>query len=303
MRHVTAALVLLIFASNVHAQATRTWVSGVGDDANPCSRTAPCKTFAGAISKTAAGGEISALDPGGYGVLTITKSITIDGAGTLASILASITNGININIGANDRVYLRNLSINGGSSGLAGIRVLTPGRVHIENVTIFNFNSSGNSRGVIVTNSSGVADVTIANSTIRHIAGMGIESRPSGTGTVRLTMNEVLVSDVGQSAIDLDNNTQALLVRSTLTNNAVAGLYVERSSAVANVYDSVISQNAWGVYVGDFGGGTVRLCATQIWNNTTNGISIFAGTVASHQNNAIFGNAGTQATNLNVGAQ
>jgi hypothetical protein len=70
----------LLYAAPAQAQATRTWVSGVGDDANPCSRTAPCKTFAGAISKTAPGGEIDALDPGGFGALTITKSITIDGA-------------------------------------------------------------------------------------------------------------------------------------------------------------------------------------------------------------------------------
>src|SRR2546426_6768037 len=81
------------FCSLAQAQATRTWVSGVGDDANPCSRTAPCKTFAGAISKTFIGGEIDALDPGGFGAVTITKSITIDGAGTLASILSSGVNG------------------------------------------------------------------------------------------------------------------------------------------------------------------------------------------------------------------
>ena len=72
-------LFVVLFAGEVHAQATRTWVSGVGDDVNPCSRTAPCKTFAGAISKTAAGGEISVLDPGGYGAVTIAKSITIGG--------------------------------------------------------------------------------------------------------------------------------------------------------------------------------------------------------------------------------
>src|SRR6201991_3337060 len=84
-------------ASLAHAQATRTWVSGVGDDANPCSRTAPCKTFAGAISKTAAGGEINCLDPGGFGTVTITKSMTIDCSATLGSILASGTNGVNIN--------------------------------------------------------------------------------------------------------------------------------------------------------------------------------------------------------------
>src|SRR5437870_2432939 len=107
------SLLSIGITSLAHAQATRTWVSGVGDDVNPCSRTAPCKTFAGAISKTAAGGEIDALDPGGFGAVTITKAITIDGAGTNASILASTTNGIVINAGAADVVILRNLSING----------------------------------------------------------------------------------------------------------------------------------------------------------------------------------------------
>src|SRR5262249_58817582 len=82
---------------SAHAQATRTWISGVGDDVNPCSRTAPCKTFAGAISKTAAGGEINCLDPGGFGSVTITKSITLDCSGTFRSILSSGTNGINLN--------------------------------------------------------------------------------------------------------------------------------------------------------------------------------------------------------------
>src|SRR5437762_8424071 len=89
-----------ISATPGFAQATRTWVSGVGDDASPCSRTAPCKTFAGAISKTAAGGEIDALDPGGFGAVTITKAITIDGHNTMTSVLASGGNGIVISAGA-----------------------------------------------------------------------------------------------------------------------------------------------------------------------------------------------------------
>src|ERR671914_454860 len=88
------ALLAVATASAASAQATRTWVSGVGDDVNPCSRTAPCKTFAGAISKTAAGGEINCLDPGGFGTISITKSITIVCRGSQGSILASLTNGI-----------------------------------------------------------------------------------------------------------------------------------------------------------------------------------------------------------------
>src|SRR5438045_9715468 len=105
---------LVAGAASVNAQATRTWVSGVGDDANPCSRTAPCKTWAGAISKTAEGGEIDALDPGGFGALTITKSITLDGGGgQVASVLAAGTNGIVVAAASNDVVTIRKLSIDG----------------------------------------------------------------------------------------------------------------------------------------------------------------------------------------------
>src|ERR1700709_1522823 len=94
----TRGVVVVAFsqAPAAYAQATRTWVSGVGDDVNPCSRTAPCKTFAGAISKTAVNGEINCLDPGGYGAVTIPKSMTIDCRHTFGSILNAGTNGINI---------------------------------------------------------------------------------------------------------------------------------------------------------------------------------------------------------------
>src|SRR5580765_6457297 len=102
------------FAAPASAQATRTWVSGVGDDVNPCSRTAPCKTFAGAISKTAAGGIINCIDPGGFGAVTINKSITIDCSNTMAGVLASGTNGINVNTGlTTDIVRLVGLDIEG----------------------------------------------------------------------------------------------------------------------------------------------------------------------------------------------
>jgi len=112
-RLVFILMILLVagFATIANAQATRTWVSGVGDDANPCSRTAPCKTFASAFSKTATGGEIDALDPGGYGAITITKSITINGTGQIAGVLAAGTNGIVVNALSTDRVILRDLSI------------------------------------------------------------------------------------------------------------------------------------------------------------------------------------------------
>src|SRR5919202_4107304 len=125
-----AALAAVLTAAPAYAQATRTWVSGTGDDVNPCSRTAPCKTFAGAISKTAVNGEINCLDPGGFGAVTITKSITIDCHEVFASILNAGTNGVNIpfdNFTAvgevRKTVRLRNINFNGFDSGLIAINI------------------------------------------------------------------------------------------------------------------------------------------------------------------------------------
>src|SRR6266566_3370678 len=115
LRRWTMLLACLFVTLSAFGQATRTWVSGVGDDANPGSRTAPCKTFASAISKTAAGGEIDALDSGGFGALTIAKSITIDGGTNLAGILVSGTNGFVVNAAATDTIILRHLTFNGAN--------------------------------------------------------------------------------------------------------------------------------------------------------------------------------------------
>src|SRR5205814_10412772 len=127
VRLLFSAAILVGFSTAAFGQATRTWVSGVGDDANPCSRTAPCKTFAGAISKTATGGEISVLDPGGVGAVTITKGITLNGTGTLAGILSAGTQAIIVNVSTaapNDTVIIRDISMNGAGTGTFGIRYL-----------------------------------------------------------------------------------------------------------------------------------------------------------------------------------
>src|ERR1051325_6055683 len=132
------AILLLSISTIANAQATRTWVSGVGDDVNPCSRTAPCKTFAGCISKTAPGGEINALDPGGFGAVTVTKAMTFDGDGTLASCLNAGSPGFFVNAGTADKVTIRHVKINGGNSGTNGVRVFQAKSVHIEYCEIFD---------------------------------------------------------------------------------------------------------------------------------------------------------------------
>jgi len=162
------ALVALALPGSALAQATRTWVSGVGDDANPCSRTAPCKTFAGAISKTAASGEINVLDPGGFGGVTITKSITINGGGFIAGVLVSGTNAIIINAGINDKVTLKGLDMNGLGTGLVGIKVLAGKKITIEDNEIYGFQdgvsvqSSTNNTQVVLTDNEGVIQISDA---------------------------------------------------------------------------------------------------------------------------------------------
>jgi hypothetical protein len=135
-------MAVCLCASPAHAQATRTWVSGVGDDANPCSRTAPCKTFAGAISKTAAGGEINVLDPGGFGGVTITKSISIIST-TEAGVLVSGTNAIIVNVAATDEVLLEGLDIEGLGTGLNGVHIVGGGKTTIRKSSIRNFTQNG----------------------------------------------------------------------------------------------------------------------------------------------------------------
>lgn len=173
------------------AQAARTWVSGVGDDMNPCSRTAPCKTFAGALSKTVAKGEINCLDPGGFGAVTITKSIAILCDGMGAGVLASGTNGIVVNAADNDKVLLSGLDIYGAGSGLNGIRVVRAGSVVIHNSVIHGFSTPG-SRGISV---EGPGSVTVSASTILHNA-TGLAGRVVSAGDNLLAGN----GDDGQFA-------------------------------------------------------------------------------------------------------
>ena len=172
-----ASLLIALISAAAQAQATRTWVSGVGDDLNPCSRTAPCKTFAGAISKTASGGEIDALDPGGFGAVTITKAITIDGTGTLAGILASGTTGITIKIESKDPmpVRLRGLSINGAGTGINGINVLSAGLISVEDCVINGFTANG------IKVAAGI--VFVKNTTISNNVTAGITIAPAPPAT------------------------------------------------------------------------------------------------------------------------
>jgi hypothetical protein len=275
--------VCLAFGSQAQAQATRTWVSGVGDDANPCSRTAPCKTFAGAISKTAAGGEISVLDPGGFGAVTITKSITINGDGTLAGILASLVNGIIINAGTNDKVTIRNISINGIGNGINGIRFLAGNQLSVQNVTISGFTGSGIDISKTASGIVSVKDTVITQCT----TGVNVTTT---SGFVAAAIDNVRLENMSNGVVAA-SNTVVTIRNSTVFQNNTNGLQASTGTSTINAENVLVSSNGTGINA-SASGATIRLSRTAILNNGT-GINIAGGAiVASFQNNVIAGNAG-----------
>jgi hypothetical protein len=160
-----------------YAQATRTWVSGFGDDANPCSRTAPCKTFAGAISKTAAAGEINVIDPGGFGAVTITKSISIRSDHIEAGVLVSGTNAIIVNVASTDKVLLEGLDIEGLGTGIHGVQIVGSGTTTIVRCAIRHFTGNGvNLVGAAGARAVVVDSIVTNNAGGFNIAGAGVQN-------------------------------------------------------------------------------------------------------------------------------
>jgi hypothetical protein len=234
-----AAAVLLILGNTAsHAQATRTWVSGVGDDANPCSRTAPCKTFAGAISKTAAEGEISVLDPGGYGAVTITKSISIISDGSEGSVLACGTNGIIINAGASAVVNLHGLFLEGCSTGINGIRILSARAVHIRKTLIRGFQTTG---WAVKVEPSTAVRAFISDTTITKNR-RGINVAPTGAGSAEVVLSNVIIENHGLFGVRSSGASSVLLDRSVITGNGT-GLNAGAASSIVSMGNNVIEGN------------------------------------------------------------
>jgi hypothetical protein len=279
----------LLISTPSYAQAPRTWVSGVGDDVNPCSRTAPCKTFAGAISKTAIDGEINCLDPAGFGAVTITKSITIDCTGTFGSILASFTTGININVpvGANDpfrTVKLRGLSISGiglsGSvgtrTGIRGINILSAAVVEIDDVLITDFTQQGILDGRTIAG----AKLFIRNSVIRNNTGNGITAGSTGGANATIIDNVHSINNAFGIAWTTGNNVS--IARSIFSGNTT-GVEAD-AGATMNVDGTVINHNTTGVQGVS---GNIRISSSSVSNNSTG----FSGSATTFGNDRFFGNS------------
>jgi hypothetical protein len=287
-RLLTVLLLLTISATTAAAQATRTWVSGVGSDANPCSRTAPCQTFAGAISKTLDDGEIDVLDPGGFGVVTImNRGITIDGQGSLASILASGVNAININA-PGQKVFLRNLAIQGiGASGPMGaptgldaIRVIQAAEVHVEDCVIENF-----SRFAI--DVEGASAVYVKNTTIHNAVEGAIRVQPTG-GPARVVLENVKLSTSG-FGLFVAAGSKVTVRDSTATGNTGPGFWASGAGSELTLVHAVSAHNQLGVRASE--GALVRTLDLVAVDNTNDGLSTETnGAIVGYTGNLLAGN-------------
>jgi hypothetical protein len=295
---VLAMMAFGLFAFSTAEAQSRTWVSGVGDDLNPCSRTAPCKTFAGAISKTAMNGEINCLDPGAFGAVSITKSIQIDCHEVFAGVTNPATNGVAINFdsfAAGDTrksVRLRNINFSGVDTGLRGISItggaaVTGTEVFIEDCRIDgNFGSPGN--GVRDARSGGGL-LSVSNTIIRNMAGAGIGTSPAaGAAILKVVINNVRVFNCANGAAFSTNN-KVTIYDSVFSGNSSGGIFAEDNDGGGQtevaVNHCVVTDNGTGFITSV--NSTIRVSNTTAMYNTT----LFSGTVLSYGNNQAAGAA------------
>ena len=295
------AMCFCAMTSAAQAQATRTWVSGLGDDANPCSRTAPCKTFPGAYSKTAVGGEIDALDPGGFGTINIGKSITIDGGGgQVASILASSTTGVQVNAGASDRIILRNLRINGVSQssfpGTTAILFNSGLSLVVENVVIENFSTNG-----IQFQPTVASNLTVLNSYIENCGndGMLISTVASGGGVNRANVRHTHIVNSGVNGVEVGVNSRVELYALTASrsglNGSGDGVLANGTNINVAIDDSLFSNNSTnGLHTQ--AGATIRVERSSMNDNGGQGVFPDSGTIYSGLNNHVADNVGGNGT-------
>lgn len=288
------------FATAAQAQATRTWVSGVGDDVNPCSRTAPCKTFSGAISKTAVNGEINCLDPGGFGAVTISKSIQIDCHEVYAGVLHSgATNGVNIaidNFASSDTrrtVRLRNLNFSGFDTGARGISITgsslgVNSEVFVEDC-LMDGSFGGTGDGIRDARGGGGL-LSVSNTTIRNMLGAGVTVVKSFlSGHTKVVLNKVQVLNCA-TGVSLSTNSKGTISDSVISGNTVGIFSEDLDGGVIDtqvaIDHCVVSKNGTGFQAST--NSTMRVSNTTAMNNTT---ALFSGTVLSYGNNQTGGAA------------
>ena len=300
-----ALLILPLLGTPAHALAARTWVSGVGDDVNPCTRVSPCKTFAHAEAQTAAGGEIDVLDPGGFGAVTIVKALTIVNEWAIAGILTPGTNAIVVSAGASDVVTLRGLDINGDGTGLAGILFNSGAALHVQNCLIRNFQGASSGVGIAF-EPTGQSQLSVSDTIVTEMGGgvgQGIRVRPTGVGTASVILERVqAINNVtGIAAVATGSAGAGATVNITVRDSVASGnshigivarSIVGGSNTIMMLDRVAATSNGTGIEAdgSNQGAGGVVLSNTTVTGNGTGLSSINGGVLASYQNNDVIGN-------------
>jgi hypothetical protein len=276
------ALVALVIPASAFGQATRTWVSGVGDDANPCSRTAPCKTFPGAISKTAIGGEINCLDPGGFGGVTITKAITIKCQYTEGGVLVSGTNAVVVNAPTTAVVTLRGLDINGLGTGINGVRILQAKTVRILDDEIYGFTASGID---IENNTATTVKVVADRNHIHDNGGSGVMAAPAGTGVARVHVRDNQIDENGCGIV----GSRGGVGGGTNCNTPAGG----SATVAVNAFDNDIADSINASVMSNGSATTVRIGNNNITGSLGAALqAVNSGSLLTFNNNSVAGNPG-----------
>ncbi len=307
MRKVALPLAVIAFAMPflaappAEAGAPRTWVSGTGDDMNfnfNCSRTAPCKTFAGAILSTAPGGEINCLDPGDFGSVFITFSLTIScEAGTAGILVPPSGSGIFVNAPATDVVTLRGLDIDGQGNGVDGIGILSAKAVHIEKCSIRNVrHGNGGGAGIVTFAEAGSTVFLFVTDTVISDNGVAVELASSGGYKVASLKNVTITGSLSDGLYLASTNGYANVSDSIISGNGGSAFILLAASTVVNIDHSTIANNGTGLHAGN--GSTIRVSGNNIYNNTTGIVIGNGGTVQSDGTNKHGNsNGGAQAPN------
>jgi Right handed beta helix region len=280
------ALIVLALPSIASGQATRTWVSGVGDDANPCSRTAPCKTFAGAISKTATKGEINCLDPGGFGGVTIGKALTIKCHYTEGGVLVSGTNAIVVNAPSTDAVTLRGLDINGLGTGLNGIRIISARSVKVLDSEIYGFTRDG----IDEEPSNNPSKLGVYNTHIHDNTGVGVMAAPPTTGNAKVTIQNSIIEDDTCAIVAATFGPDPAFGFGTNCGTATSASGITGRATINAIHNLLIDASLNGAFSRG-SNATVRVGDNGIFNNGT-GLAALDGaaTMFSYGDNFFGGN-------------
>jgi hypothetical protein len=304
------ALAVTLPAVSAQAQAPRTFVSAAGSDSNPCSFAAPCRHFQAAVNATTVGGEVDALDPAGYGPITISQAVTIEGQGWSYIAPPASGNGITINA-VSGEVAIRGVSLNGAgiAGGTNGIVFNSGGSLTISNCIVKNFvrangdfsGETGN--GIWVAPTSGNINFTIVNTiAVNNVSGIAYLPA-SGSPTASGAIDHVVATNNGDFGIDVNGyltsggSAAVSISNSVASNNAQYGIAVLQGPGIVTVTidNDEISNNPNGI---DVASGTAVLSRSTITNNSSYGVTN-NGTLDTFQNNQIYANGNSNAVQYN----